>query len=418
MHTAIVTFCLLATASLQGVRVQGLLRKEGSRLRNSEFMASQTEREAMDILGEGIGSMTSSPAPPVTATPTSLTASPVVSTLAPASAPPVSGPPVASLPPTVAPAPTPANGTAPSLAPTTSDCQMTEDERIAGILARLDAVADPDKIRDNSFPQGLATTWLLEETGQFRVCPQDDTCSLEQRWVLAVIYFSTGGPEWFQCSANPSATDACGAEEPFVGDSRFLSDTSECDWAGISCVQGCVTEVEFEKNNLVGTIATEIGLLKELRIWGMEQGGLTGPIPTEIGELSKLIFLDLDFNAITGSISTQLLSLSNLTQLDLNDNQMTGSVSGIGVYPRLEFLQLHKNAFTGTIPDSLGQSSAMAAFTLHETGITGTMPESICNLLESRGNGGVLTSLIADCSPPNPEIECNCCTDCRRNIVG
>jgi hypothetical protein len=381
-------------------------------------MISQAEREAVEIIGDGMGSMTLPPVPaPATSAPT--TAAPVVGTLAPATAAPsvVSSPPVvASLPPTaVVPAPTPANVTSPSSAPTTSDCQMPEEDRIAGILARLDAIADPAKIRDNSTPQGLATTWLLEEDGEFRVCPQDDVCSFEQRWVLAVIYFSTGGPAWFQCSANPAADDDCGAEEPFVGDTRFLSDTSECNWAGISCVQGCVTEIEFEKNNLIGTLATEIGLLKELRIWGMEQGGLTGPIPTEIGELSKLIFLDLDFNAITGSISTQLLSLANLTQLDLNDNLMTGSVSGIGVYPQLEFLQLHKNAFTGTIPDSLGQSTKLAAFTLHETDITGTMPESICNLLGTAGNGGVLTSLIADCSPPNPQIECSCCTDCRRN---
>lgn len=142
-------------------------------------------------------------------------------------------------------------------------------------------------------------------------------------------------------------------------------------------------------------------------------GGLTGTIPTEVGVLTNLIFIDLDFNQLSGSLSPELLSLSSLTQLDLNNNELTGDVSGIGVFPDLEFLQIHDNQFTGTIPPSLGDSTKLTAFTLHETSIGGTMPESICDLLTTRGNGGVLGSLIADCSEPGADIECSCCTDCR-----
>jgi hypothetical protein len=272
----------------------------------------------------------------------------------------------------------------------------------------LDQVANPVLIRDNSTPQGLATTWMIERDD---VCP--DAQKLVQRWVLAVIYFSTQGDAWFQCSNNPSSSDECGQEDPFVGSTRFLDASNECDWAGISCINGCVTEIEFEENNLVGTIPTEVGLLQDLAIWGMERGGLTGTIPTEIGNLSNLIFLDLDFNALSGSLSTQLLGLSSLTQLDLNNNALSGSVSGIGVFPELEFLQLHDNFFTGTIPASLGVSTKLAAFTLHETSITGIMPSTVCNLLQSEAKGGLLVSLIADCSEPNPDIVCECCTDCR-----
>jgi len=64
-----------------------------------------------------------------------------------------------------------------------------------------------------------------------------------------------------------------------------------------------------ELNNLVGTIPTEMGLLKGLEVWGMERGGLTGPIPTEIGNLSALYFLDLDYNMVCnghGSCRTKL----------------------------------------------------------------------------------------------------------------
>ena len=77
-----------------------------------------------------------------------------------------------------------------------------------------------------------------------------------------------------------------------------------------------------------------------LEVWGMERGDLSGKIPTEVGRLTNLFFLDLDFNQLTGSLSAELLSLSNLEQLDLNDNEMTGTIEGIGVFPRMEFLQV------------------------------------------------------------------------------
>jgi Leucine-rich repeat (LRR) protein len=165
-----------------------------------------------------------------------------------------------------------------------------------------------------------------------------------------------------------------------------------------------------ELNNLVGTIPTEMGLLTELELWGMERGGLEGTIPTEIVNLSKLNFLDLDFNLLTGSLTTQLLSLLTLGQLDLNNNFLTGSIDGLVVLTNLNFLQVHANDFTGTVPEAFGAFSELTAFTLHETDISGVMPTSVCDLLQPAGKLG---SLIADCLGDNPDIECDCCTDCR-----
>jgi Leucine-rich repeat (LRR) protein len=145
----------------------------------------------------------------------------------------------------------------------------------------------------------------------------------------------------------------------------------------------------------------------------MEKGGLTSTIPTEIGLMSNLIFLDLDFNALTGSLSSELLSLTSLTTLDINNNKFSGSINGIGVFPNMTFLQVHENFFTGTVPQAVGTYSNLGAFTLHQTAISGVLPTSICDLLETAGNGGVLTSLIADCGGPTPDIVCTCCTDCR-----
>lgn len=136
-------------------------------------------------------------------------------------------------------------GTPPTLTPTVEGCGISADVRRQQILALLDSVADPDLIRDDSTTLGQATTWLLENDPR-KICP--GVPKILQRWVLAVLYFSTGGDEWFQCSANLLADDPCGFEEPFASPQkqRFLSGFNECEWAGITCDEElCVTEIEF-----------------------------------------------------------------------------------------------------------------------------------------------------------------------------
>lgn len=76
----------------------------------------------------------------------------------------------------------------------------------------------------------------------------------------------------------------------------------------------------------------------------------------------------------------------------------------------MEFLQLHDNGFTGTVPIEVGNFTNLAAFTLHETDISGVMPAEVCDLFNPPG---ILTTVIADCAGPAPDIICSCCTDCR-----
>lgn len=162
-------------------------------------------------------------------------------------------------------APVTSNITIDSSAPTPSPMNLTcngitEEERIQQILALLDEVANPDDIRDVSTPQGKATTWIIEQD-MFNACPDAIDCTFIQRWSLAVIYFSTNGDDWFECSANPNASDPCGTVRPFRGKERFLSAGTECDWAGITCnIQGCVTEIVY------GTFTMSI-ILSVVKVW-------------------------------------------------------------------------------------------------------------------------------------------------------
>lgn len=179
--------------------------------------------------------MTPTEAPAVAPTPPNV---PAVTTNAPAVA--QTSAPITAAP-TKQPTEAPTTAIPQTQSPTLSNCPgITQVQRIEQILAILDAAANATEIRNGSLPQGKATAWLLNEDS-FQTCPDND--KLLQRWTMAVLYYSTGGDAWFQCSA--TGTDNCGNENPFVGQDRFLSGSNECEWAGIACVDGCVTDIEF-----------------------------------------------------------------------------------------------------------------------------------------------------------------------------
>uniref|UniRef100_A0A7S1GJ93 Disease resistance R13L4/SHOC-2-like LRR domain-containing protein n=1 Tax=Cyclophora tenuis TaxID=216820 RepID=A0A7S1GJ93_CYCTE len=250
--------------------------------------------------------------------------------------------------------------------------------------------------------QGKAFKWILS---QDLICP--DYPMLVQRFALVVLYYSTNGDSWRQCSNNPSAMDRCGEEKPFMGATRFLTtSSSECDWAGITCDGSVVTTLLFERNNLGGSIPTEIGLLTGLREIGMEQGRLSGSIPSELGRLSQLYFIDLDYNELVGSLPSELWSLTLLQQLDLNNNRLSGTLSTeIGSLTKLQFLQLNSNPMVGTIPSQMGLLTDLKAFTLHDASFSGSMPTEICAVSS-------LQLLVADCYDPETDIVCLCCNNC------
>lgn len=285
-----------------------------------------------------------------------------------------------------------------------SICGLSHGERNKNIYDIISLISDPIALEDMSSPQGKALDWIIN-VDQAYLCPETIyTCpnALIQRYVLAVIYFSTNGDQWFQCSASLSALDSCGEEYPFSSKTRFLDSGSECNWAGIDCNESlCVTRIEFEDNNLNGVIPNEIGSLVHLEFWGMERGRLTSTIPSSISSLSNLYFLDLDFNQLTGEIPKEMFSLTNLRQLDLNSNKLEGQLNGLERLTKLQFLQFHENMFTGQIPSGLSELFELRVLTTYLNQFNSSMPESICQHRDV--NGGNLTTLIADCP-------CSCCT--------
>ncbi len=170
--------------------------------------------------------------------------------------------------------------------------------------------------------------------------------------VLAKFYKSLGGDDWTINDGWDSINDneASGAS-PF------------CDWHGITCVGGRVTEIELSDNNLDGFIPREIGVLSELKILSLTNStmnsNLTGSIPPEIGLLQNLEELTITNLSIGGRIPETVGILSNLEIIEIDNTEVTGS-----------------------IPNSIGHLSSLINLTITNSKLTCHVPPEI-TLLES-----------------------------------
>ena len=134
--------------------------------------------------------------------------------------------------PTKRPTPPPTNEPTPmpteSLAPTVTNCDNPGTcenrlrEQIYAVSVRVGSTA---ALEDPNSAQSRASEWILEECD---ADPPIDPCDVallnlnEQRYALAVMYFSLGGDEWNN-GANPG-------QDPSVPAGQWMSGLNYCDW--------------------------------------------------------------------------------------------------------------------------------------------------------------------------------------------
>ena len=138
-------------------------------------------------------------------------------------------------------APTQVVTPAPTMAPTP---MPTISPSTAQALLSLITDASPDNgqaLSDSSTPQSRALAWL---EGNVNLDTYTDQQKV-QRYVLATLYYSTGGDSW---DTGPG----------------WLSDDNECDWYGANeCIDGALDGLALDSNDLQGTIPPEISMLSD-----------------------------------------------------------------------------------------------------------------------------------------------------------
>ena len=159
--------------------------------------------------------------------------------------------------------------------------------------------------------------------GEVDITIIDDETSNPDRAALVALYEAMNGANW-------------------TNNTHWLSDRPLDEWHGVRTDDdGRVTSLDLRRNNLIGTIPSELGDLTNLRELALGFNQLSGSLPTELGNLTNLRFLDLRSNQLSGSMPTELGNLTNLQDLALRSNQLSGSLpTELGNLTNLRFLDL------------------------------------------------------------------------------
>ncbi|KAL7483338.1 hypothetical protein ACHAW6_008990 [Cyclotella cf. meneghiniana] len=116
-----------------------------------------------------------------------------------------------------------------------------------------------------------------------------------QRYALAVTYYATNGPGWYN-------------------QINFLSDRDECEWneitkeegyfigAGSCNDDGLVTALALWSNNLMGALPEEVGTLSTITTFSLYDNNMRGPPPRILEKLSGLKILYLNKNQFVGNL--------------------------------------------------------------------------------------------------------------------
>ncbi|KAG7372262.1 two component regulator [Nitzschia inconspicua] len=207
---------------------------------------------------------------------------------------------------------------------------------------------------DMESPQYKAMDWISNEDSW--VSPDRTPDMLVDRYSLAVLYFSTGGPKWKQQFTFLQPTSICTWND---GSSIWASNASWFEGAGIYCGSDeVVQEIWLGSTKAAGSLPTELGLFSHLTAFQMFDSFLTGTLPTEIFSIHNLTLFDIVYGqGVAGSIPSE-----------------------IGLATNLEILQLGGNGFDGLIPEELYQLTLLTHLDLFECAFSGPMSTSIAKL--------------------------------------
>jgi Leucine rich repeat len=272
-------------------------------------------------------------------------------------------------------------------------------------------------------PQSQALAWLHDDP--ITLMPGRSTRTVLERYVLAVLYYSTSGPSWTYYRLNPA--DICTWNH---ASSVNDTDTDTESWYGVFCDNdgGSIEIINFYENNLRGRLPWEMVLLTNLEYIDFDWNDLTGSIPTRINELTRLEYFFAWNNLLTGSLPVSFAPLT--LYIGVDDNMLTGPVPQTwgSSMPGLTTVHVDKNFLTGTLPTTFGQLVNLKGLGVSYNLMTGPIPTELRQLsslerlllVNNSFTGAVVCGVSespfyveADCE----EVECPCCKQCCYDYV-
>jgi len=266
----------------------------------------------------------------------------------------------------------------------------------------------------SSTPQWDALQWLHKiDTATA------DVARLQQRYILAVLYFHFLGPErwelqpehgWFDFAGNAdgdgkvklvTATPSRVAGQPdTVEETIHKVPLNECEWLGVHCDDFWhVEQLDFANTArflLSGSIPTELGWLPALKHLAVPNQQLKGAIPrmmqlthldvssnqlsfpdaNDIGQ--ELRYLDFSSNSLSGNLSSAVRSWTGLQVFKISVNtQLAGNIwqDVIPFWQQLEVLEVYATSLSGVLPTDLSQRQ-WKVIRAGQTPVSGYLPSS------------------------------------------
>lgn len=180
------------------------------------------------------------------------------------------------------------------------------------------------------------------------------------------------------------------------------SDPSPCDWNGITCGNGRVTEINLRESSISGEIFGGFSELTELSRLDLSKNTICGAIPTDLNQCRRLKYLNLSHNIIEGPLN--LSGLSELEVLDVTLNRLNGSIqSNFAEFcTNLVVFNISINRFGGGIRDLFDRCPRLRFLDLSSNMFVGHIWQGFSNLQEFSVSGNNITGVItADTFPSN-----------------
>ncbi|KAJ1259552.1 hypothetical protein BS78_10G165200 [Paspalum vaginatum] len=142
-----------------------------------------------------------------------------------------------------------------------------------------------------------------------------------------------------------------------------------CNWTGVTCAAGAVTELALPRLNLSGSVPASVCALQGLARLDLSYNNLSGAFPAAaLSACAALGFLDLSNNGFSGALPRDIdrrLSPA-LQHLNLSTNAFTGEVPpAVAGFPALRSLLLDTNNFSGAYPaPEIGELAALETLAL------------------------------------------------------
>ena len=325
-----------------------------------------------------------------------------------------------------------------TMAPTMSPTALIQSDREQELVSYIRAISLDDGAsleigRDT--PQYRALLNVLETRPDFE---DHDRGAIQLRYALAVLYYSTDGPNWvinenwltseplcnwkFNCDScngcderrdgifhlalaenglrgvlpeefgllpdSIHTIDLSGNElEGYVHDNIFGSvalqsfsiSANAALSANIELITGLLNCVEFDVSgtNVTGTLPSNLRRISGMKRLGIASTGMTGTLPTSIGELSRLTMLNAASTQFTGTIPTEIGLCTDLEYIEMN-GRIHGTIPDeFYQLTKLTELHLQRGAFQGSISSLIGQLTDLAHLHTIANHFVGSIPTEI-----------------------------------------